>query len=264
MLYFWIFTIFLFGAAIGSFLNVCIVRIPKGESLIHPGSYCPRCGTKILPRDNIPILSYLLLLGRCRSCRSRIGLQYPLVEILTPLLLTSLFLFYRGQSVPILLLNFFFFGIFISLLIIVFFIDMKHQIIPDKITYPGILLGILFSLLRSPNFLASSLLGIFGGGVFLYLVMKLGGWIYKKEVMGGGDVKLASLLGAFLGGTGVAISLFLAFLLGSLVGGGFIISGRLQRTSLIPFGPFIVAGGLLTLFFQEELILLYNRLVFRF
>ncbi|MCH7760886.1 prepilin peptidase [candidate division TA06 bacterium] len=274
----WIIPIVLIGASIGSFLNVCIFRIPEGESLIRPGSHCPQCGVNILPWDNIPVLSYLLLRGRCRSCSGRISLQYLIVELLTPLLLISLFFYFRELPLSTFIQYFIFSSLFTLFLIVIFFIDLNHRIIPDKITYPGMLLGVLHSFLRledsrftdsifqSSIFQSSvfqSLVGLVGGGGFLYLVMKVGQWVYKKEVMGGGDVKLAAMVGGFLGGSGVALTLFLAFLGGSMVGVGLILLRKMHRSSLIPFGPFIVFGAFLTLFFQEELLTFYSRLFLR-
>jgi leader peptidase (prepilin peptidase)/N-methyltransferase len=257
----WIISIILFGTAIGSFLNVCIYRIPEGKSIIRPASHCPRCENKVRPRDNIPVLSFLILRGRCRFCREKISLQYPVVEIITPILLVFNFLYFKGLPTFSFLLHFSFSSILVILLIVIFFIDLHHRIIPDRITYPGIILGILYNLLQLQ--ILPSIIGILGGGGFLYLVMTLGRWIYKKEVMGGGDVKLAAMIGSFLGGSDVALTLFLAFFIGSLVGGFLILFGRLNRASFVPFGPFIVAGALLTLFYQEELLSIYSRLFLR-
>ena len=258
MEFFWILTILFFGASIGSFLNVCIYRIPLRKSLIFPGSSCPQCGNKIHPWDNIPILSYLILRGRCRYCKEHISVQYLLVEITTPLLLLFLYIQFRDLPQQDFLLHFLFFSLFVFSLIVIFVIDLYHRIIPDRLTYPGMVLGLLFNGFQFQ--IVPSLIGLIGGGGFLYIVMTVGRWIYKKEVMGGGDVKLAAMLGSFLGGTGVAVSLFLAFLLGSLAGGLLIVFGRLNRSSFIPFGPFIVLGALITLFWEGNLWVFYNQL----
>ncbi len=244
--------VFVVGACIGSFLNVCIYRIPKHLSLVRPGSRCPGCGTSIGWVDNIPILSYVLLRGRCRHCGEGISPQYPIVEFLTAgcyLLLYQHF----GLSVP-----FVGYSIFSALLIVAFFIDLYHSIIPDYVTIPGIIIGFAFSLLTHE--VRISLLGILLGAGVLLVVGYLGKLLYKKDVMGWGDVNLAAMVGAFLGWQFLLLTLFMSFLSGAL--GGLILIALRKRSmaSMIPFGPFISGSALFTLFCGEKLLMLYLKL----
>src|SRR5215470_5136518 len=201
--------VFVFGAAIGSFLNVCIVRIPKGQSITTPPSHCPNCQAPIRGYDNIPLLSYLCLRGRCRACSARISPRYFFVELLTGALTVVLFL--RFGVMPAFLL----YLVFVAALIVVSFIDLELQIIPDVISLPGIAVGLVASFLNTPwprEHLAlppaplDSALGILAGGGFLFLVA----WLYERftgvEGMGGGDIKLLAMIGAFLGWAGVPLS----------------------------------------------------------
>ena len=249
--------IFLFGAIIGSFLTVCIARIPKGESIATPSSHCPKCSTPIRWYDNIPLLSYLWLQGRCRSCGEKISPRYFFVELLTAALALALFL--RFDLTP----AFFIYLIFTAALVAVSFIDLELQIIPDVISLPGIAAGLLASLVNSPwprEHLAlppaplDSLLGILSGGGFLFLVA----WLYERatgiEGMGGGDIKLLAMIGAFLGWPGVPLSLFFASLAGSLIGLTLMAATRSGFRLKIPFGPFLCLGALIYLFFGPALL----------
>jgi leader peptidase (prepilin peptidase)/N-methyltransferase len=254
--------VFLIGACIGSFLNVCVYRIPKRLSLIRPGSHCPRCGSPVRWWDNIPILSYILLRGRCRDCGVRISVQYPLIESLTALFL--LLVYYQfGFSV-----SFIGYSIFSVLLILIFFIDLHHLIIPDLLTVPGIGLGVLFTWLagRAPaaigrpwlaEGLRESLIGAVVGASILLLAAYLGKLAYKKDVMGGGDVNLAAMVGAFLGWKFLLLTLFISFLSGSVA--GLILVGARRKTmaSQIPFGPFIAGSALFVLIHGEGLLAFY-------
>lgn len=200
------------GACMGSFVNVCIWRLPRGESIIRPASHCPRCQTPIRWYDNVPLISYWLLKGRCRSCGTKISFRYFLVEALSALL--YLFLFYhfgpQWRLIPALLLT--------SALLAVSFIDGEHYIIPNKITYPGIFAGLVFSFLPGHPHYKEALLGfILGWGFFIFLAW-VGPYIFKKEAMGYGDVKLAAMLGAFLGWQSLLFAIFWAALFGSVVG----------------------------------------------
>ncbi|MCJ7498125.1 MAG: prepilin peptidase [candidate division Zixibacteria bacterium] len=248
--------IFISGLAIGSFLNVCIYRIPLRKSIIFPASHCPKCGNKIRAFDNIPILSYLILKGKCRYCKEKISSIYPAVELLSGLLFLSLYLRY-GLSWEFASKIF----LFTSLLVI-FFIDLKYQLIPDVITLPGIVIGFIFSILaQSPPFL-ESLIGFFAGGGILYLIAIFGDKFFKKESMGGGDIKLAAMLGTFLGWKMVLLVIFLASFLGAIAGIIFIIFSKQGRGNrLIPFGPFLAVATLLTIFFGNQLIELYLGLL---
>jgi len=252
--------IFVFGAIVGSFLNVCIVRLPKDESVVHPPSHCPQCGAGISFYDNIPLISYVLLLGRCRSCGERISVRYFLVELLMAALAVSLY--YEFGLGLAFVVSF----VFVAALIVVSFIDLYVRIIPDEISLPGIVLGLLFSIIARylindpfeviPSPL-SSLLGVLIGGGFLLAV----GWAYEActgiEGMGGGDIKLFAMIGAFLGAQSLLVTLILASLGGSAIGLTVILVKRVGRRYPIPFGPFLCLGALLYLFFGRELLQLY-------
>ncbi|MGB8657411.1 MAG: prepilin peptidase [Candidatus Zixiibacteriota bacterium] len=249
--------IVLTGLALGSFLNVCIYRIPQKKSLLFPNSFCPKCGTGIRFRDNIPLLSYLLLGGRCRKCKQKISLQYPLVEFTTSALLVSAYLRF-GLS-----WDFAAKSILILVLMAAFFIDLKHRIIPDVLTLPGVIVGFLLSFLVKFPSVPGSLLGILVGGGMFYLAAVLGELIFKKESMGGGDIKLAMMLGAFLGWRNILLVLLLSAFLGSLVGViALLFSGEVKRTRTIPFGPFLALGAVIAIFFGDAMISAYLKTFF--
>lgn len=252
--------IFVFGALIGSFLNVCIYRIPRSQSIIWPSSRCPSCNNPINYYDNIPIFSYFFLLkGRCRSCREKISGKYPLVEALNACI--YLLVFWRfgpGWSSAV-------YCILCSALIVITFIDLDFQIIPDRITLPGIPLGLIAGsfILPDPFLRATdlgykaSLVGAVSGFSLFYLVAFLSIKILKKEGMGGGDIKLMAMLGAFLGWKAVILTTFLGSLSGSIIGIGLIAFRGREKGSLIPFGPFLALGALLSLFFGQEILIWY-------
>ena len=248
-------TILAMGLAVGSFLNVCIYRIPEGKSIFFPGSRCPHCGKKIKFYDNIPVLSFILLRGKCRFCEARISIQYPLVELLTAFLFLASYQWWglsRGFLSSVIL------G---CLLIIVFFVDLRHRIIPDVITLPGILVGLSLALFSPQLTILDSFLGrLIGGGAF-YLLAILGELLFKKESMGGGDIKLAAMLGAFLGWQKLLLIFFLSALLGSIVGIlAIYLSSRIKKHRTIPFGPFLALASIAALFWGEELIRIYLRI----
>ncbi len=230
------------GACLGSFLNVCIHRIPLGISLVRPGSFCPHCGAKIKFYHNIPILSYIYLRGRCKDCGGKISKQYPLVELL-------------GASVSVLLLykygltlTAFFYLIFCSVLLVIGVIDLKHKIIPDILSLGGMLIGILASfILQNPRIL-DSILGVVIGGGGLFLI----GFTYEKlrkiEGLGGGDIKLLAMIGAWLGYKSLLCVLLFASVTGLIIGGGFILLAKKDRFYQIPFGPFLAGGAMSCLF----------------
>jgi len=243
--------IFSLGLIVGSFSNVCIYRIPRNESVIYPASHCPKCRTKIKPVDNIPLLSYILLKGRCRNCGSKISIQYPVVEFLTGLIYLIIYLIY-GLSIQSLV-----YIILSSALIIIAFIDLQEQMIPDIISLPGIVVGLILSfIVPYISFINSALGALVGGGIIL-IIAWVGSIIFKKEAMGGGDVKLAAMIGAFLGWRYTIISLFLGFFLGALTGIVLIITKIKKREDAIPFGPFIVLGSIITLLWGEKILLWY-------
>jgi leader peptidase (prepilin peptidase)/N-methyltransferase len=237
-----------FGLVIGSFLNVVIHRLPKDESLVTPRSRCPVCRAPIRARDNIPILSFLLLRGRCRECGHPISWRYPLVEGLTALLFAiTVHQFGLSLEAGVLLL-------FLSGLIVVSFIDLDLQIIPNAITLPGIPLGLIAGIVvGEPPFL-DRLVGTLAGAGFLYLVLFYGGALYGQDAMGEGDLNLIALIGAFLGWRSVVVTVLVACLTGSVIGLALIGLGRLTRRQHIPFGPFLALGAVVALFWGERLI----------
>jgi leader peptidase (prepilin peptidase)/N-methyltransferase len=241
----------IFGALIGSFLNVCILRLPQEESIITPGSHCPQCKKPIKFYDNIPLVSYLLLRGRCRYCHSPISIQYPLVEGITAL--SSLILFLKFGPT----LSYLFYFSFVSALIVITLIDLYHQIIPDVISLPGIGVGILASLFIPQITLLNSLIGILLGGGSLFLVATIYQWLFKREGMGGGDVKLLAMIGAFLGWKAVILTIFLGSLLGSISGIIIMVSKGKDFKYAIPFGPFLSLGAVIALFYGENIIRWY-------
>ncbi len=244
-------TVFVFGLLIGSFLNVCIYRLPRNESLAFPASHCPVCGKAIPPWHNIPLVSYLLLRGRCNSCSTSISPLYPLVELLTPLLGVALYLRFG------LTLSFSLLALLCAALIVVTFIDLEHQIIPDEITLPGIVIGFACSFLIPRLGWLNSLLGILAGGGSLFLVA----WGYErftgKEGMGGGDIKLLAMLGAFFGWKAIPFIIFVSSLTGSVIGITVMLIKKRDGKFAIPFGPFLVMGALIYLFFGSRLISWY-------
>ena len=240
------------GLLIGSFLNVCIVRIPKKESLWWPRSHCVSCHKTIAPYDLIPIFSFILLKGTCRYCKARISLQYPLVELLTTINIFLLYLKYGFSA-------FFFMGAFLSsVLTVVTFIDLKHYIIPNIITLPGAFLGLGFSFLHTflPVFISplDSFLGLVVGGGSLLLMGQLYYLWRKKDGMGGGDIKLAGFLGAWLGYKAIIFILFAGSFLGALIGSFYLFLSKKSRNEPLPFGPFLAGATIIYLFFGTEII----------
>ena len=246
---------FILGACIGSFLNVCIYRIPAGVSIVHPGSSCPRCQTMIPFYDNIPIFSYLVLRGKCRTCNLPIALRYPLVELLTGLFAFACSLTF-GATVQALVVF-----IFIATLIVVAFIDIDHRIIPDSISLPGIPIFFLASLAVPTVTWQDSAIGILAGGGSLYAVA----WGYQsltgREGMGGGDIKLLAMIGAMIGWRGILFTLFAASAIGTLVGILTMIRSGKGMKLAIPFGPFLALGAVIYLFFGNAIILWYINLL---
>jgi leader peptidase (prepilin peptidase) / N-methyltransferase len=248
------FAALLLGAVVGSFLNVVILRLPQeGGSIAFPPSHCPVCRSPIRWHDNIPILSFLLLRGRCRRCAVRISWQYPLVEAAMALL--SLALFRQFGPTP-LFLGYFFFA---AALLVIICIDFRHQIIPDVISLPGIAAGLAFSLLNPLLTWQDSLLGVLIGGGSFYLVALFYYLCTRREGMGGGDIKLLAMIGAFLGWQSLPFVVLSSSLTGLLAGLWAMRSqGRGGRT-VIPYGPFLALGALLYLFFRQEILELAGR-----
>ena len=241
------------GAALGSFINVVIHRLPVGLSLWSPRSHCPKCKRPVRPHENLPILGYLLLRGRCAGCRERISVRYPLVEAVGAGL-TVLALLYAHTPLAALLWT----GFVLALLAVVF-IDYDHRIIPDVISLPGIVVGLLWALAGPPSFVGS-LLGVLAGGGGLLLVAVGYRLITGREGLGMGDVKLMAMVGAFMGWEGALGTILCGSFVGSLVGVGLMIGGRGGRQTALPFGTFLAPAAWIVLFAGKSLWEAYLRL----
>jgi leader peptidase (prepilin peptidase)/N-methyltransferase len=268
--------VLVFGLLVGSFLNVCIVRLPRGRSIVTPPSHCPRCKKGIRFYDNIPIISFLLLRGKCRNCGEPISWRYPLVELINGLFYVWIVQEFSISGEAFLMMA------LCSSLIVITFIDFDHQIIPDVITLPGMLVG----LSLAPFFMSAlgdalpfhldrilpntgpyltaflnSLIGLILGGGPLFAI----GWIWEKlrhvEAMGGGDVKLMGMVGSFLGWKGALLTIMLGALAGSIVGVWLIATKRHKMEKVIPFGPFLAAGSVAAAFYGTDIISWYLGLI---
>jgi len=237
---------FLFGLVIGSFLNVVIGRLPEGRSVVHPRSACPGCGASIRWYDNVPVLSWLWLRARCRSCRAAISWRYPVVELLTAGLF-ALAAYRFGPTmelIPALLL--------LAALVAITGIDLDHQLIPDVITLPGVAAGAALGIAIHPDHWLDIVLGIaVGGGLFFVIILASGGG------MGGGDMKLGAMLGAFLGWKLVLLAILLAVFAGGAVAITLLMSGSKGRKDPVPFGPFLALGAILSLLWGNGLLAWY-------
>lgn len=242
---------FIFGVIVGSFLNVCICRLPKGESIVSPPSHCPDCSYKIRWFDNIPVISYIFLRGKCRGCGAHISLQYPLVELLNGVLTLLLFLRF-GPTLAFAALF-----LFCSALVVITFIDIEHQIIPDEISISGIGVGFVLSFFLKGHSWQNSLLGILLGGGSLLLVAYAYQRLTGKEGMGGGDIKLLAMMGAFLGWKAVPFIIFVSSLVGSLIGVSIMLFHKKDTKLAIPFGPYLAFGAVLYIFYGKSLIRWY-------
>lgn len=243
--------IFIMGACIGSFLNVCIYRIPADLSIVRPGSMCPSCRTPIRFYDNIPILSYLWLRGKCRLCGQTISIRYPAVELLTGLAAFAIVVKY-GLTIETLI-----YFAFISALIVVSGIDIDHKIIPDIISLPGIPIGLVASIgLPAVGFFDACIGFLIGGGILYALA-----WGYHamtgKEGMGGGDIKLLAMIGAFIGWQGVLVTIFISSAVGTVIGVLVMMILRKDLKYALPFGPFLAGGAIAHVFIGRELIQWY-------
>lgn len=252
--------VFILGLVIGSFLNVCIYRIPEGKSIASPPSHCMGCGARLKPLDLVPVLSYIFLKGRCRYCGVKISSRYPLVELLTAVVFTVLFYKYK------LTVDFAASAFLMSVLITVFFIDIDHRIIPDGLVITGLaggVLVILYNIFR-PVWIYGDrdwwnpLLGMITGAGFLFLVAVIGMIIYKTDdAMGMGDVKIFAPIGIFLGWKMCIAALILSIVSGGLTGLFLIVTRLKDRKSTIPFGPFIVIGTFITLMWGWDILSWY-------
>jgi len=250
--------VFAIGLSIGSFLNVLIYRIPRNIRFVAGRSFCPACRNQIPFYDNIPLVSYLILGGRCRWCTQRISVRYPLVELLNGL--AYVFFLWRYElSAPFVIMS-----LLSSALIVIIFIDLEFQIIPDMITLPGMVLGLAVSFAPGGIGIVQSALGLVIGGGVLYLIAILGDWLFKKESMGGGDIKMAAMLGAFLGWEKVVFIFFASALIGLLI--SIIVmffSSKVRQSRMIPFGPFLAIAAFVAIIYGDQLIGLYLNSFFR-
>jgi leader peptidase (prepilin peptidase) / N-methyltransferase len=242
--------VFVFGLIVGSFCNVVIYRLPQGKSIVTPGSQCRLCGNSVRPWDNIPLLSYFLLKGRCRFCREPIAARYPAVEFISGVLYVWLY-FKFGFS-----MSFAIYALMTSTLLVVALIDFDHKIIPNAITLPGIAIGLGLSLWALPITPVASLLGLLVGGTLFYLIA-----VVSKGGMGGGDIKLIAMIGTFLGWQGALFTIFSGALLGSLVGVTLMLLGKKGRKDKVPFGPFLSCGAILFMLSGEDLVQWYLDLL---
>lgn len=243
----------LFGAIVGSFLNVVILRLPEPDaSIVFPASHCPRCRHPLAWYENIPLLSYLFLRGRCSHCKVHISCQYPLVELLMAVLSSAVF-FRFGLSLTA--VGFFFFS---AALLVIIWIDIRHQIIPDVMSLPGILLGFAFSFVNSITTWQDSLIGLLAGGGILYGIALLYYVLRKQDGMGGGDIKLLAMIGAFLGWQSLPFVIFASSISGSIIG---LLAMGIQKkggATRIPFGPFLSLAALLYMLFSNEIQNIYR------
>ncbi|MCM8794997.1 MAG: prepilin peptidase [Candidatus Omnitrophica bacterium] len=254
--------VFVFGLLIGSFLNVCIWRLPAEEQVVRGRSHCRSCGAQIAWYDNIPLVSFAALKGRCRHCGTRISWLYPAVELATALLLLAVFCRFGWTAKG------FIYGILTAAMVVLTVIDAREMILPDEITIPGLIIGLILSFLvpslhGQTGFLAGGLQGIYGvaaGGGLLWIVGTVGSWIFKKEAMGGGDVKMMAMVGAFIGWEKVLlVNFILAPVVGAVV--GIVLKLRFKK-ELIPYGPFLSLGTLAAIFYGNQLIDWYIGLFF--
>lgn len=257
--------VFALGASVGSFLNVVIYRLPAGLSLLHPPSRCPSCSTRLKPYDNVPVLGWLWLRGRCRSCRAPISIRYPLVEAATGLLFVAAFWLF---ALPLPALGYW---AFLSWLIALALLDLDTMTLPNSLTQSGLVLGLVFQALwgwslNGPSGLATHLwMGILGAVVGLWtltLIGFLGSLAFGQVAMGGGDAKLAAMMGAWLGWKLLLLAGFLACALGAFIGGGAIALGWMSRRQRMPFGPFLAVGAMLAVFGGEALLSAYQAIFF--
>ncbi|MGC9327904.1 MAG: prepilin peptidase [Candidatus Hinthialibacter sp.] len=252
----------IFGAAIGSFLHVCIWRIPREESIVFPASACPQCGHAIAWYDNIPLLSWIWLGAKCRHCQASISIRYPIYELLTALLFMGIVYVYGLAYVT------FFYFIIVCNLIVASGIDWDHYYIPDALSLPMIPLMIVAAAIVQwwglfPTALVQrvdqAVLGILVGGGAIWLIRIVGTWAFRQEAMGFGDVKLMAFMGGFLGWDEALLCIFLGAFFGSIVGVALKITGKIEKYGHIPFGPYLALGAYSCLLYGPEIILWYTK-----
>jgi len=237
----------LLGLCLGSFLNVCILRLPHEQSLLRPPSSCPKCGRPIGWRDNIPVVSWLLLKGRCRHCGARISVQYPVVEAAVGLLWVVAVLAY-GATIQALAA-----GLLGTILLGIAITDARHYLIPDEFTWGGLVLGLTLSLWGGVDGFLQAVLGAVTGFALLFVVAQAGRWAFREEAMGGGDIKMMAMVGAFIGWKGVLLTVFLGAVAGSVV----FLPLSLKRKRLVPFGVFLAVGAGVTFVAGDAIIQWY-------
>jgi len=245
--------IFMFGAIVGSFLNVCIYRMPKGESVVSPGSHCPKCKKPIHWYDNIPVLSYLILMGKCRFCKTLISPRYMIVEVITAFLAVALFIAFGPSP------KFAGYSILSAGLIVATFVDFEIQEIPDEISLGGLAVGLVFAaifpgMISAASWdkaLIGSALGALAGGGSIYLMGFFGEMVFRKEAMGGGDVKLMAMIGAFLGWKLALLTFFIAPLFGSVAG---IVLKIKNDQNVMPYGPYLSLAAVTSMFWGDKIL----------
>lgn len=238
------------GLCVGSFLNVVIYRLPLGQSLVSPGSRCTKCGYQLRWYDNVPVLSWALLGGRCRQCRTAISIQYPVVEIVTGLLFVLVA--WLTPVGPLLVARL----ILVAILVALFGIDLEHQILPNSITLPGIVIGLMFSVIAPPGWKDALLGALLGAGV-LYGIAAAYYAVRREEGLGMGDVKMLAMIGAFLGWKAVLVTLVLSSFSGALIGMALIAAQRGGMKLALPFGTFLAVGAVAAMLVGDPLIAWY-------
>jgi len=244
----------LFGAVIGSFLNVCIHRLPRGTSIVWPASACPACGRALSWFENLPIARYLFLRGRCRTCGAPISARYPIVEALTAAMFAVAWWYYGPGPMLISRL------IFGCALIVLFAIDLEHHLLPNVITLTGIVIGFLLSFTTDQPGWRSSLIGIVAGGGVLFLIAEIYYRVRHEEGLGMGDVKMLAMMGAFLGWPLAILSLMIASVAGTIIGIGLILTGRGTMKYALPFGTFLAIGAAVSAAAGQAILHWYFRL----
>lgn len=245
--------LFILGSVVGSFLNVCIYRLPRGERIGLSRSHCPHCKKTILWYDNIPYISYILLRRRCRYCGKPISFRYFVVEFLTAVMFCAIWWRFKDPKLAVI------YSVFTSLLIVGSFIDLDFLIIPDCITLLGIVVGLVASLFSQG--IINSLLGVLVGGGSLYLIAITASAVLKKEAMGMGDVKLLAMIGSFIGWQWALFTIFTSSLLGTIAGILLITLGKTNIKGKIPFGPYLAMGSIVSLFWGRQIVDWYLRLL---
>ncbi|KXS49491.1 MAG: hypothetical protein BHK79_01035 [Halanaerobium sp. MDAL1] len=236
------FLIFILGLIIGSFLNVVIYRLPEGKSIVYPPSHCPDCGHKLSPLELIPVLSYIFLRGKCKSCRTDISIRYPIIELLTGIIFIINYIYISD------LISLTAGLIFSSLLVVLTMIDFDHQILPDKLTLGGLIVGFIFSFFRSDITVIYSLIGVLVAGGLLFLIAYL-----SKGGMGGGDIKMMAMVGSFTGPIIAVSSIFLGAVIALIAHLPGIVFGKTGMKTKLPFGPFLALASLIFWFWSDKI-----------